>query len=138
VSQCEERRHSTKCKVCGSNNHKTKRCKLRTAGKAKEEKMSPFAQALDTQEMSLLDRISLLERSEWHPTSCTKCGRADPKHTELECPLYEMCPRCRGNGAYRYVRRHVCYPVTSDDDGWDNYKYDNDADYDLYWGNGSN
>jgi hypothetical protein len=138
VSQCVAQRHSTKCKVCGSNDHKTKCCKSRTAGKVKEEKTSPFAQALDTQEMSLLDWISLLERSEWHPISCAKCGRADPKHTEMECPLYEMCPRCRGNGAFGYVRRHVCYPVTSDDDGWDNYEYDNDADYDLYWGNGSN
>jgi hypothetical protein len=90
-----------------------------------------------TQEMSLLDRIMLLERSNWYPTSCTKCRRADPKHTELECPLYEMCPRCWGNGAYGYVRHHVCYPVTSNDDGWDNYEYDNNTDYNLYWGNSS-
>jgi hypothetical protein len=88
--------------------------------------------------MSLLDHISFLEKSDWYLTLCAKCGRADPKHTELECPLYKMCPRCCGNGAYRYVCRHVCYPVTSDDDGWDNYEYDNDADYDLYWGNRSN
>jgi hypothetical protein len=25
-----------------------------------------------------------------------------------------MCPRCHSNGAYGYVRHHVCYPVTSD------------------------
>jgi hypothetical protein len=140
VLKCRARRHSVKCTVCGSVDHKAKHCSKRVIGKGEDtvEEPSPFAEALQTQEMSLLDRISLLERSDWYPTSCAKCGRADPKHTEPECPLYEMCPRCRGNGAYGYVRRHVCYPVTSDDDGWDNYEYDNDADYDLYWGNGSN
>jgi hypothetical protein len=140
ISKCHANHQLTKCKVCGSIDHKAKYCNKRVIGKGEDakEEPSPFAQALETQEMSLLDRISLLEWSDWYPTSCAKCSRADPKHTELECPLHKMCPRCRGNGAYGYVRRHVCYPVTSDDDGWDNYKYDNDADYDLYWGNGSN
>jgi hypothetical protein len=134
VSKCWAHCHSVKCMVCGSIDHKAKHCSKRVIGKGEDavEEPSPFVQALETQEMSLL------ERSDWYLTLCAKCGRADPKHTELECPLYEMCPRCCGNGVYRYVRRHVCYPVTSDDDGWDNYKYDNDADYDLYWGNSSN
>jgi hypothetical protein len=140
VSKCHARRRNTKCTLCGSIDHKSKYCSKRVIGKGEDAvaEPSPFAQALETQEMSLLDRISFLERSDWYPTSCTKCGRVDPKHSELECLLYESCPRCRSNGAYGYMRRHVCYPVTSDDDGWDNYEYNNDTDYDLYWGNGSN
>jgi hypothetical protein len=140
VSKCQACHHSVKCTVCGSIDHKAEHCSKRVIGKGEDtvEEPSPFAQALETQEMLLLDCISLLERSNWYLTLCAKCGRADPKHTELESPLYKMCPRCCGNGAYGYVRHHVCYPVTSDNDGWDNYKYDNDADYDLYWGNGSN
>jgi hypothetical protein len=140
VSKCWACGHLVKCTVCGSIDPKAKHCSKRVIGKGEDtvEEPSPFVQALKTQEMSLLDCILLLERSNWYPTLCAKCGRDDPKHTELKCPLYEMCTRCHGNGAYGYVHRHVCYPVTSDDDGWDNYEYDNDADYDLYWGNGSN
>jgi hypothetical protein len=140
VSKCRAHHHSVKCTVCGSVDHKAKHCSKRVISKGEDtvEEPSPFVQVLETTEMSLLDRISLLERSDWYPTSCAKCGRADPKHMELKCPLYEMCPRCHGNGAYGYVHRHVCYPVTSNNDGWDNYKHDNDVDYDLYWGNGSN
>jgi hypothetical protein len=97
VSKCQAHRHNTKCTLCGNINHKAKHCSKRVIGKGEDaiEEPSPFAQALETQEMLLL------ERSDWYPTSCAKCGRMDPKHMELECPLYKMCPRCRGNGAYR-------------------------------------
>jgi hypothetical protein len=122
VSKCTSSRHNCKCKTCSSIDHRSKHCSKRVISKGEDVVEEPlaFAQAVEIQEMSLLDRILLLERSDWYLTLCAKCGRANPKHTELECPLYEMCPRCHGNGAYGYVRWHVCYPVTSDNNGWDN------------------
>jgi hypothetical protein len=72
VSKCWACRHSVKCTVCGSVDHKAKHCSKRVIGKGEDavEEPSPFTQAVVTQEMSLLDRISLLERSDWYPTSC--------------------------------------------------------------------
>jgi hypothetical protein len=92
VSKCNANCRSTKCKVCGGIDHKAKYCNKRVIGKGEdaEEKPSPFVQALETQEMSLLDCISLLERSKWYPTSCIKCGRADPSTPSWSVP----CTRC--------------------------------------------
>jgi hypothetical protein len=74
VSKCQAHCHNTKCTLCGSVDHKAKHCGKRVIGKGEDavEEPSPFAQALETQEMSLL------ERSDWYLTSCTKCGRVDP------------------------------------------------------------
>jgi hypothetical protein len=95
------------------------------------EAPSAFAQATRTEEMSLLDRIGLLERTEWTPEVCVCCRKQNPRHTELECPVYEKCDRCGGSGPYGYKRRHTCYPTPNEDEV-SLVDYDN-ADYDLYW-----
>jgi hypothetical protein len=95
------------------------------------EAPSAFAQATETEEMSLLDRISLLERTEWTPEVCIRCRKQNPRHTELECPVYERCDRCGGSGPYGYKRCHTCYPIPNEDEV-SLVDYDN-ADYDLYW-----
>ena len=80
--------------------------------------------------MSLLDRISLLDKEQWFPEVCDRCGKANPGHTFLGCPLFEQCPRCRGTGPSGFVRRHTC-EARKDTHEWDNQV--NEADFDLYW-----
>jgi hypothetical protein len=86
---------------------------------------------METEEMSLLDRISLLERTEWTPEVCVCCHKQNPRHTELECPVYKRCDHCGGSGPYGYKRHHTCYPIPNDNEVR-LVDYDN-ADYDLYW-----
>jgi hypothetical protein len=131
VRQCTSTRKNTKCVRCGERSHRAQYCPTRHQSPKEEGEVSPYATAVDQEEMSLIDRISLLDRSEWTPTSCQKCGKVNPKHTELECPLYEQCKRCRGNGQYGYVRRHICYPV--EDENRVELVDINECDYDLFW-----
>src|SRR6201996_2923266 len=85
---------------------------------------------MGTGEMSLLNRISLLNRSEWTPNVCSLCGKIEPNHSTLDCPLYEQCNRCKGTGAFGYRNSHTCTPPK-----YDHYPVEdwNDCDYDLYW-----
>ena len=75
------------------------------------------------------ERMKLMDRIDWTPTVCTKCGVVDPRHTVLECPKYERCRRCRGSGAYGFMRRHECRPIVDDEE----VLLVDDTDYDLYW-----
>ena len=97
----------------------------------RSESPSAFQQAAQNESMTLMERIGLLERTEWTPEVCAKCFKQNPRHTELECPLYERCDRCGGSGPYGYKRRHTCYPRPMEDEV-SLVDYDN-ADYDLYW-----
>ena len=67
-----------------------------------EEDMVVRHLCTETQQLNLLERITLLEREEWTPDVCHICGKVNPKHSNLECPLYEQCDRCNGMGAYGY------------------------------------
>jgi hypothetical protein len=137
VSQCPMKRLTKSCKKCGRVGHRTKRCPRKTpevevnvsTTQTAEERSNP-----DPNKMTLLERVALLDRQEWYPDSCRRCGVIDPKHNDLECPRYEHCDRCGGNGAYGYVKRHVCYGKNDEEVslGWS----DNDVDFDLYWNNG--
>ena len=89
-----------------------------------------FQQATQNKQMTLMECIGLLERTEWTPEVCAKCFEQNPRHTKLECPLYERCDRCGGSGPYGYKRHHTCYPHPMDDEV-SLVDYDN-ADYDLY------
>ena len=80
--------------------------------------------------MSLLDRISLLDKEQWFPEVCDRCSKANPGHTGLGCPLLEQCPRCGGTGLSGFSRRHTCEP-RKDIHEWDTQV--NKADFDLYW-----
>ena len=85
----------------------------------------------ETQQLNLLERIVLLEREEWAPDVCHICGKVNPKHSNLECPLYEQCDRCNGTGAYGYRKSHTCY---RQQDNKENYNTEhNECNYDLYW-----
>ena len=77
-----------------------------------------------------MEHISLLDRTKWTPEVCGICGKREPKHSTLECPLYERCNHCRGTGLYGYRNTHTCYAPK------EGYMIDtnyNDCDYDLYW-----
>ena len=75
--------------------------------------------------MTLLDRIALLDKPEWTPPICEKCGKKDPKHTKLDCPKYEQCTWCKQSGSLGFIRKHCCQYVEED-------KIDDDDNYD--WG----
>jgi hypothetical protein len=138
VSQCPMKRTQKSCKKCGKAGHRGRKCPRKTPeveATASTVESGEIRSDQDPNKMTLLERVALLDRQEWYPDSCRRCGVIDPKHNDLECPLYEHCSRCGGNRAYGYVNHHVCYARKNDDEvslGWS----DNDADYDLYWNNG--
>jgi hypothetical protein len=136
VSVCPKSHKNRRCTLCSNSDHRVSRCPTKRASRVVDEEVVPkapsaFAQATETKEMSLLDRIGLLERTEWTPEVCVHCHKQNPCHTELECPVYERCDHCGGSGPYRYKRRHTCYPIPNKDEV-SLVDYDN-ADYDLYW-----
>ena len=134
VSQCPAPCKNKKCIKCGSIDHKTAKCRYCTrhspSPQEEGEIISPFAKAVQKPEMSLLDRISLLNKEQWFPEVCSCCGKVNPGHTDLGCPLYEQCQRCGGTGALGFLRKHTC-EARKDTHKWDNQV--NEADFDLYW-----
>ena len=85
VSQCPVPRKNKKCTKCGSIDHKTAKCRHHRRQTPEEgEIISPFAKAIQKSEMSLLDRISLLDKEQWFPEVCcyvtvgtfTRCGQS--------------------------------------------------------------
>ena len=134
VSQCPVPHKNKKCTKCGSIDHKTAKCCYRAqhspSPQEEGEIISPFAEAVQKPEMSLLDRISLLNKEQWFPEVCNRCGKVNPCHTDLGCPLYEQCKRCMGMGSLGFLRRHTC-KARKDTHEWDN-QY-NEAEFDLYW-----
>ena len=89
----------------------------------------PFTKAVQKEEMPLLDRIALLDKEQWVPEVCNCCGKINPNHTELGCPLYEQCTRCMGTGPTGFLHKHTCY-APKDTHEWD--KQYNKVDFDLY------
>jgi hypothetical protein len=138
VSQCPMKRTQKSCKKCRKAGHRGRKCPRKTTEvevTVSTVESGEIRSDQNPNKMTLLERVALLDRKEWYPDSCRRCGVIDPKHNDLECPLYEHCNRCGGNGAYGYINQHVCYARKNDDEvslGWS----DNDADYDLYWNNG--
>jgi hypothetical protein len=138
VSQCPMKRMQKSCKKCGKVGHRTRKCPRKTPEVEVTVSTVESGEIRSDQEpnkMTLLERVALLDRQEWYPDSCRRCEVVDPKHNDLECPLYEHCSRCEGNGAYGYINQHVCYARKNNNEvslGWS----DNDVDYDLYWNNG--
>ena len=96
-----------------------------------EEKEQETSPPLSRETLTLLERIDLLDKQEWTPDVCNICSKIDPKHSQLECPLYERCNRCRGMGSYGYRNSHTCYAPK---EGYMITDIDhNECDYDLYW-----
>ena len=134
VSQCPAPRKNKKCTKCGSINHKTAKCRYHACHSPSPQEegkiISPFAEAVQKPEMSLLDRISLLNKEQWFPEVCDRCGKVNPGHMALGCPLYEQCKRCMGTGSLGFLCRHTC-EARKNTHEWDNQV--NEADFDLYW-----
>jgi hypothetical protein len=80
----------------------------------------------DLGKMTLLDRITLLDRLEWTPPMCERCRKKNLKHVKLDCPMYKLCTWCKQSGSLGFIRKHRCQYVEED-------KMDNDPDYN--WGN---
>jgi hypothetical protein len=81
-------------------------------------------------DMTLLEHITLLDQQEWTPPLCSKCGKVNANHNELECHQYEKCNCCSNTGLFGYIKQHICNPKA--DDSFDNY-VDNNIGTDLYW-----
>ena len=135
AQECPQKKRR-ECRLCGDMKHKKAACPYNRKIEVKvtkevvveeEEPRVPVPAGQGT--MTLLERIALLDRAEWTPASCVKCGKQDPGHVELECPEYEYCSWCRTSGSYGYLNRHRCGNWADNDvgsDGWD------DRDADLY------
>lgn len=67
-----------------------------------------------TEPLTLQDRVILLYREEWTPEVCNICSHQNPKHSELECPLYKKCLCCNSTGCYRFNCTHTCYRTIAD------------------------
>ena len=111
------------CKTCGEQGHRKGTCPYRRRGKVEVLVETEVTRDIGEpgEQLSLLDRIALLDRPEWTPPHCPKCSRSDPGHTELECPEYEYCGWCRTSGSYGFIARHKCTAGYEDEhmsDGW--------------------
>ena len=125
--ECKSKR-PRECPLCGDRKHKKAGCPYRKPVKVKVEVEEEVRVDVgDVGKMTLLDRIALLDRAQWTPPVCPKCGEQEPGHSEMECPRYEYCGWCRQHGSYGFIGRHQCQIVEQDDpmsSGWD----DRDAD----------
>ena len=108
VSQCPKKRRNKRCAACGST-HKLAKCPTMANTKAVTPKASEDA---DGKRMTLLECIALLDRIEYSPAHCTKCGCQNPEHLEMECPMYEQYIGCYQWGPKDFVRRHSCSTIS--------------------------
>ena len=117
------------CCLCGDIKHKKAQCPYKRPPKVEVEVTTEVTREVqELGEMTLLDRIALLDHPEWTPDHCAKCGNQNPRHVELECPSYEYCNWCRSLGSYGFINRHRCASWNEDtvSTGWADY------DADLY------
>ena len=116
------------CSLCGDRKHRKAGCPYRKPVRVEVEVQEEARVEIeDVGKMTLLDRIALLDRPQWTPPVCPKCGEQQPGHREMECPSYEYCGWCRQHGSYGFIGRHKCQIIEQDDpmsSGWD----DRDAD----------
>ena len=112
LSKCPNTHKNSKCIKCRSSTHKIAKCRYRTTRSPppfEEGKIIlPFTEAVQKEEMPLLDRIALLDKEQWTPEVCGHCSKVNPNHTELGCLLYEQCTRCMGTGPAGFLHKHTC------------------------------
>jgi hypothetical protein len=126
-------RRNTRCFKCNKYGHKKSECMAYKPRKAAyPTRTTPEVERvpINTGEFTLLDRIALMDRKEWTPQYCTKCGKVNANHTEYECHRYEECPRCRNSGSFGFVKHHHCNPFEG---GRDDMLEDGGVDEELYW-----
>ena len=139
---CKKHRHIRKhcpkpkwcgCTTCGEQGHHKGTCPYKRWSKVEVfMEMEVKENTEELGQLSLLDRIVLLDGPDWTPPHCPKCSRRDPGHTELECPEYEYCGWCQISGSCSLIARHKCtagYEDKHTSDRW------NEADADLWQGN---
>jgi hypothetical protein len=122
MSQCPMRRMQKSCKKCGKAGHRIRKCPKKTPVEvtASTVESGEIRSNQNSNTMTLLERVALLDRQEWYPNSCRRCGVTNPRHNDRGCPRYKDYNR---------------YDRKKEDEvslGWS----DNDVDYDLYWNNG--
>ena len=111
VSQCHQKKRNRKCTNCGGT-HKTAKCTVKACTASPEVVASVFGEVVQREEMLLLERVSLLDRIEYSPLHCAKCGRQNPEHLEMECPMFEQCIKCYCWGPRGFASRHDCREVS--------------------------
>ena len=107
VSQCPKKKKNQKCTICGGT-HKPAKCPVRARTASPEAVTQVYGEVVQHEEMLLLERILLLNRIEYSPSHCAKCGRQNPEHLEMECPMYEQCLNCYCWGPRGFVSHHSC------------------------------
>ena len=107
VSQCPKKKRNRKCTICGGT-HKPAKCPVKARTASPEAVAQVYGEVVQHEEMSLLERISLLDCIEYSPSHCAKCGHQNLEHLEMECPMYEQCTKCYCWGPRGFVSRHSC------------------------------
>ena len=111
VSQCPKKRRNKKCTICGGT-HKPTKCPVRARTASPDAVTQVFGKVVEHEEMSLLERIALLDPIKCSPSHYTKCGHQKPKHLEMEYLMYKQCIRCYQWGPKGFVRCHSCSAVS--------------------------
>ena len=93
VSQCPKKRRNQKCTIWGGT-HKLAKCPVKVCTTSPEAVAQVYGEVGQCEEMSLLERISLLNHIKYSPLHCAKCGHQNLEHLEMECPMYEQCIMC--------------------------------------------
>ena len=107
VSQCPMKKKNWKCTICGGT-HKPAKCPAKAHTASPEEVAQVFGDVVQHKEMSLLERILLLDHIEYSPLHCAKCGHQNLEHLEMECPMYEQCIKSYCWGPRDFVSHHSC------------------------------
>ena len=113
VSQCPRKKKMyRKCPTCGGT-HKIAKCPVKSETTPSEVATREASEDAGGERMTLLECIALLDHIKYLPTHCSKCGRQNPEHLEMECLMYEQCISCYQWGPRDFIRHRSC-SVASD------------------------
>jgi hypothetical protein len=125
------KRKVKECRLCGDTTHKKATCLYHRPPKVEvlveEETQVDIG---DRGQLSLIDRINLLDHPSWTLQVCSKCREQNPGHIEVECVQYEYCHWCRTSGSYGFRQRHAC-------SSWDKVEgaEDDNCEHDVWYDN---
>jgi hypothetical protein len=125
------KRKVKECRLCSDTTHKKATCPYHRPPKVEvlvEEETQ--VDVGDRGQLSLIDRINLLDHPSWTPQVCSKCREQNPGHIEVECVQYKYCHWCRTSGSYGFRRRHAC-------SSWDEVEgaEDDNREHDVWYDN---
>ena len=113
-----QKRKKPHCYTCKKRGHLSYKCPTRQVEEGEV-----------TQESMREERMKLLNRIDWTPSCCIKCGSRTPDTRHWSAQSMSSAAGCGGSGAYMYLRRHECRPIIDEDE----VLLHDDTDYDLYW-----